>query len=497
MIIDNWILIGGIVLFIAVFASKLMSKFGVPTLVIFVTLGMLMGSEGIGGIAFEDYGLTRQIAEIALIVILFSGGFGTAWGVVKRSAPMAGVLSSAGVVLTAMLVGLFAWLVFDLSILESFLLGAIISSTDAAAVFTILKTRNLNLRSDLAATLELESGSNDPFAYILTILFIAGIQGTAAGFGGALFLQLLVGSMIGVGIGYLGMMIINKIHLSIDGLYFIIAAAIVMLSFGLATILEGNGFLAVYLTGMVLGNHPLTHKISLVKFFDGMAWLMQILLFFTLGLLVFPSQVIAVFWQGLAVALFLSFIARPLAVFAIMSLFRKPWKDQALVSWVGFRGAASIVFAIYPLVYGLASGPFLFNIVFFVAFFSVLIQGMSLIPLAKRLGLTETSKTTLTTFTDYRGDTYADLLGVKIPEDSDVVGKTIMELDIPERILIVMIKRGKAIVTPRGSTELHAGDVLMLASDSKQELLDIAHMEQFQSAIKKRTIPEIDGDSSS
>ncbi|MCK7485149.1 MAG: cation:proton antiporter [Bacillus subtilis] len=231
---------------------RLMSRYGVPTLIVFVTLGMVMGSEGLGGIDFENYGLTRHIAEIALMIILFSGGFGTAWGVVKRSAPVAGVLSSAGVVITALLVGAFAWLVLDLSILEGFLLGAIISSTDAAAVFTILKTRNLNLRSDIASTPELKADRTTRSRYMLTILFIAALQGTASGFGGALVLQLLVGSLIGVGVGYLGTYVINKIHLSIDGLYFIIAAAIVMLSYGVSSLLEGNGFLAVYLTGMVL-----------------------------------------------------------------------------------------------------------------------------------------------------------------------------------------------------------------------------------------------------
>jgi cell volume regulation protein A len=213
---------------------------------------------------------------------------------------------------------------------------------------------------------------------------------------------------------------------------------------------------------------------------------MQILLFFTLGLLVFPSQVFAVFWQGLAVAVFLSFVGRPLAVFFIMRIFKRPIKEAALVSWVGFRGAASIVFAIFPLVANIPVGPLLFNIVFFVAFFSVLVQGTSLVPLARKLGLTEKTGSVLTTFTDYRGDTFADLLGVKIPKDSEVVGMSIMELDIPPQILIVMIKRGKAVVTPRGHTTLQAGDVLMLASDSKEELLEIARMERFQPNIKRR-----------
>jgi cell volume regulation protein A len=495
MQLETWFLVGGLVLFIAVFASKLTNKFGVPTLIIFVTLGMLMGEEGFGNIAFSDYILASGIAEIALVVILFSGGFDTSWPSVKKSAPISILLASVGVIITGLAVGLFAGLVFELTILEGLLLGAIISSTDAAAVFTILKTRNMNLKNELAGTLELESGSNDPVAYMMTLLFIVWIQGNQTGFALSLILQLGVGALVGLAIGYLATQLINRIHLTIDGLYFIIAASMVMLSFGLSTYLSGNGFLAVYLTGIVLGNHPLTHKISLVKFFDGLTWLMQILLFFTLGLLVFPSQVFSVIWQGLAVAAFLSFVARPIAVFSIMSFFKKTWQEMTLVSWVGFRGAASIVFAIYPLVYGLSSGPLIFNIVFFVAFFSVLIQGMTLIPLAKKLHLTEKNSNVLTTFTDYRGDTYADLLGVKVPDDSDVVGQTIMELELPEKILIVMIKRGKSVVTPRGHTELQAGDILMLASDSREELLEIARMDRFQSTLKKKRI-EIDTEDS-
>lgn len=490
MTLDRWILFIGIVLFVAILASKMMYRFGVPTLIVFVTLGMLMGSEGLGGIEFDDYVFAGGIAEVALIVIIFSGGFDTSWGTAKKIAPLAAALSSLGTILTALFVGLFAHLALSLSLLEGFLLGSIVASTDAASVFAILKSKNLNLKEDLASTLEIESGSNDPFAYMLTILLIALIQGGAGRFGWGLLLQLSVGAAVGLLIGYAGVWFLNKIHLAIDGLYIIIAASLMLLSFGLSEFAYGNGYLAVYLTGIVLGNHPVTHKVSLVRFFDGLTWLMQILLFFTLGLLVFPSQVLSVFWQGLAVAVFISFVGRPLAITLIMRAFKRPWKETALVSWVGFRGAASIVFAIYPLVAGLPSGALFFNIVFFVAFFSVLVQGTSLVPLAKKLGLTEKTGTVLTTFTDYRGDTYADLVGVKIPKDSEVVGMSIMELDIPPQILIVMIKRGKAVVTPRGRTTLEAGDVLMLASDSKEELLEIAKMERFQPRLKPKAAEE-------
>lgn len=494
MSLELLVLLAGTVLLLSVLTSKLMYRYGVPTLIMFVTLGILMGSEGIGGIYFDDYLLTSTLAEIALVVIIFSGGFDTSWKTAKSSAPLSITLSSLGVVLTALLVGAFAHLTLSLSWLEGLLLGAIISSTDAASVFSILRSKNLNLKGDLASTLEVESGSNDPFAHMLTLLFIALLQQNASGFGWMLLLQLGIAIPLGLFIGYAATFIINRINLAIDGLYIIIALSVMLLSFGLTATLGGNGFLAVYLTGIVLGNHPLTHKISLIKFFDGLTWLMQIMLFFTLGLLVFPSQVLDVVWQGLAVALFISFVGRPVAVWTIMSIFKRPLKETALVAWVGFRGAASIVFAIYPLTFHLPAGEFIFNIVFFVAFFSVLVQGTLLTPFAKWLGLTEQSNQVLTTFTDYRGDIYADLLGVRIPADSIAVGKTIVELDIPSHILIAMIKRGKSVVTPRGHTVIQANDILMLASDSKEELLAIAKMEQLQPRLKTPPISSDDDD---
>ena len=475
----------GAVLLASVLTSKMMYRFGVPTLIIFVSLGIILGSEGLGGFYYDNYQLTGTIAQIALVVIIFSGGFDTSWKTAQPIAPLAATLSSLGTVLTALIVGTFAHLVIGFSWLEGLLLGSIISSTDAASVFSILRTKNMNLKGDLAATLEVESGSNDPFAHMLTLLFLGLLQGTSIGFGWMLILQLSLGIVLGLIVGYLGMKLINRINLQIDGLYIIIAVSVMMLSFGLTALLGGNGYLAVYLTGMVLGNNPLTHKISLVKFFDGLTWLMQIFLFFALGLLVFPSQVLGVFWQGLAIAVFISFIGRPLAVWIIMACFRRPIKEIALVSWVGFRGAASIVFAIYPLAVGLPSGGIIFNIVFFVAFFSVITQGTLLVPFAKKLGLVEPDGKHLTTFTDYRGDTYADLLSVKIPADSVAVGKTIMEIDIPSHILIAMIKRGGSIVTPRGHTVLQANDILMLASDSKEELLRIARMDRFRPRLKE------------
>lgn len=485
MTLEWTILLAGIILFLAVFTSKVMYRFGVPTLIIFISLGILLGSEGLGGIYFDDYQLAGTIAQVALMVIIFSGGFDTSWQTARSSIGLAMTLSSVGVILTSFLVGTFAHFALGLSWLEGLLLGSIISSTDAAAVFSIFRSRNLNLKGNLASTLEIESGSNDPFAYMMTLLFISLIQGSASGIGWMLVLQLSVGIAIGFLIGFAATWFINHVNLAIDGLYSIIAVAVMLLSFGLVSTLGGNGFLAVYLSGIVMGNRPLTHKISLVKFFDGLTWLMQILLFFTLGLLVFPSRVLGVFWQGLAIAVFISFVGRPLSIALIMALFKRSVRETALISWVGFRGAASIAFAILPLMYQLPAGELIFNIVFFVAIFSVLIQGSFLVPFAKWLGLSEKEGTVLTTFTDYRGDTFADLLAVKVPADSAAVDRKIRELDIPSHILIAFIKRGKSVITPRANTVIQGNDVLMLASDSKEELLKIAKLEQVKPRLKK------------
>lgn len=474
MTLEILIFTSGLLLFAAVFASKAIYRFGVPTLVIFVTLGIIAGSEGLIGINFEDYSLTAIIAQIGLMIIIFSGGFDTSWKKAKKSAPLALVLSSLGVVLTTLFVGLFAYFILNFSFYESMLLAALMASTDAAAVFAILRSKNLYLKTELAATLELESGSNDPFSYLLTIVFISLLTVSNVNIASVIITQIVLGILGGLLIGFLSVKIINKINLKIDGLYIILTLALMMLAYGLIQTLGGNGYLSVYITGIIMGNKPLTHKISMVKFFDGLTWLSQILLFFTIGLIINPSQVVGVLYQGLAIALFISFVGRPLAVGLIMLFFKRPIKDILFVSWVGFRGVASIVFAILTLTYNIPNSQIFLNIIFIVAFFSVLVQGTLLGPFARWLGLVEPNEDPLTTFTDYRGDAYTELLKVKVNADSPIVGKKVMECNIPENILIAFIQRGKGIVAPRGNTIIEAKDILMLASDDKKQLLEVA-----------------------
>lgn len=465
--------IAGIILLICAVSSKVLYKYGIPTLTIFLVIGMLMGSEGIGGIYFDDSKLAQYLCNFGLVFIMFSGGFDTNWKTAKPVAISAGVLATLGVALTAFLVGVFAHYALGLTLFEGLLLGSIISSTDAASVFSILRSKKLNLKNGLAPMLEMESGSNDPIAYMLTTVFLGLLIGEGQNIWLLLLMQIAVGIIIGILTGNIAVKLINNINLDIDGLYSIIVFGVAILSYSGASLLSGNGFLAVYITALIMGNSRLVHKISLVRYFDGMSWLMQILLFFTLGLLVFPSKLVEVALTGIAVAAFLTFVARPVAVFCVLSIFKRSIKERLLVSWVGFRGAASIVFATYPLTAGLPVADMIFNTVFFVALVSVLVQGTFFIPIARKLDLIGKEETVLKTFTDYSGEIHAELLEVKIPKGSSMEGKAIMDLDIPMDILIVMIRRDGKLITPRGATVLKAGDTMMIAGDNKVQLVEI------------------------
>jgi len=469
----NILLISGIILLTCAISSKVLYRYGIPTLAMFLAMGMIMGSEGIGGVYFDNAQLATSISNLGLVFIMFSGGFGTNWETAKPVAFSSAVLATFGVALTALLIGIFSYFVLGLTFLEGMLLGSIISSTDAASVFSILRSKKLDLKNGLAPMLEMESGSNDPMAYMLTTIFLGLILGKGENVFLLLATQIAIGLIVGAIVGKLAVWLINNIKLDIDGLYSIIVIGIALLSFALAELFTGNGFLAVYITGIIMGNSRLVHKVSLVRYFDGLSWLMQILLFFTLGLLVFPSRLLNVILPGIATAVFIIFVARPIAVFIILSIFKRPIKDQLLVSWVGFRGAAAIVFATYPLTAGLAVADYIFNIVFFVAVVSVLVQGTLFIPIAKKLNLIGSEETVLKTFTDYSGEIHAELLEVKIPEDSKIANKTIMDLDIPMDILIVMVRRNGKIITPRGATEIKAGDIMMLAGGNKEQLMSM------------------------
>lgn len=472
---ENILLIGSILLFMSLFAGKTSYRFGVPVLLLFLSLGMLAGSEGIGKIQFDSPATAQFIGIMALNFILFSGGLDTDWQGVKPVLLQGISLSSLGVILTAASVGIFVWTITDFSIYEGMLLGAIVSSTDSAAVFSILRSKNLALKGNLRSVLELESGSNDPMAYILTIIFTGLVINQDAGFLSILpmFLQqLLIGGILGMAFGKLGTMLINNIRLEYEGLYIVLVIAIMFFGFSFTDFIGGNGFLAVYICAVFLGNQDLMHKKKILKSFDSFAWLMQIILFLTLGLLVYPSEMIPFLGIGLAISGFLILVARPLSVMASLAPFQLDIRSRLLISWVGLRGAVPIVFATYPLILGVDKAYMIFNIVFFISITSVLIQGTSLPKVAAWLKLTLPAEFKIRTKSDMElNDSIKSLLTeIIIPINSVAAGKQIVQLGIPKTAHISFILREKKYITPHGSTEVMAYDKLYILTEDKISL---------------------------
>jgi cell volume regulation protein A len=476
--LDNILLIGSILLFLSILAGKTSFRLGVPTLILFVIVGMLAGSEGIGGINFTNPEVTRFLGVIALNFILFAGGIDTDWKTIRPVLWKGVSLSTLGVFLTASLVGIFVYMVTDFSLLEGLLLGAIVSSTDAAAVFSILRSKNIGLKGNLRQTLELESGSNDPMAYFLTITFTMLIAEPDMSFVDVIplfLLQFTLGSLIGLAMGKLGHFIINRIRLDYDGLYPVLVIALMLFTFSAAEYIHGNGFLAVYLSALYLGNKDLIHKKSIIRAFDGFAWLMQIVLFLTLGLLVFPSQIIAITGIGLAISVFLILFARPVSIFVSLAFFRVKTRDKFFISWVGLRGAVPIVFATFPLLAGLEKSGMIFNVVFFISMSSVLIQGTTLSQVARLLHVLLPEKIRRRTPLDIAlsEDFKSEFIEIDISEGSHAAGKQVMDLSFPKKSLIVMIKRKDKYLTPNGSTIIEPGDSLLVLAEDPEKIEEI------------------------
>lgn len=464
-------IISGLVLIICITSSKVFYRFGVPMLLIFMILGMIFGSDGPVGIYFDNYELTSQICSLALVFIMFYGGFGTKWEMAKPVAIPSVLMSSLGVMITAGLTGLFCHLVMKTSALEGLLIGAIVSSTDAASVFTVLRAQRLNLKGSLASLLEVESGSNDPMAYMMTILVLTMMQNSTtlsfSSVAGMILMQVIIGSIIGFFIAKGSVYLLRRSSFEIEGFYPIFVMAIAILSYALSQYLGGNGYLSVYISGIIIGNSKIPRKKSMFQFFDGISWIMQIGLFFILGLLSFPSRLPYVIGIGVAISIFMILIARPLSTFIILSPFKFSLKEKLFISWVGLRGGASVVFAIFALTYGVSIENDIFHIIFFIALFSVSIQGTLIPKVATLLDLVEThdEHLVLKTFTDYTGEISTDLLEVTITTDSPWINKMIMDAGIPEEILIVMIKRNDKILVPKGSTIIEENDILVLSGN--------------------------------
>ena len=472
--IENILLVGSLLLFVSIIVGKTSNRFGVPTLLLFLAIGMLAGSDGIGGIQFNNPQIAQFTGIVSLNFILFSGGLDTNWTSVKPILREGLVLSTLGVLLTALSLGTFVWYVTDFTIYESMLLGSIVSSTDVAAVFSILRSKNLALKTNLRPTLELESGSNDPMAYVLTIAFLTLVinQDQSLASIVPLFLQqMILGGIAGFAFGKLSKFIINKIKLDFEGLYPVLVIALMFITFSATDFVGGNGFLAIYICAVYLGNQDLIHKKTILKMYDGLAWLMQIVLFLTLGLLVFPSQVFPYMGIGLFISLFLIIVARPVSVFISLMFFKMKMRRRFYISWVGLRGAVPIVFATYPLLAGVDKANMIFNIVFFISVTSVLIQGTTLSIVAKWLNVALPEKA--------KKITELDQLVLELPKSSlqeftilpdfHAVGKRIVDLNFPKSAFIIMIKRNGEFIRPGGSTIIVAKDILMVLADNQED----------------------------
>lgn len=465
--IEYILLIIGILILFSILANKVSGKLGLPSLLIFLLVGMLAGSEGPGGIYFDDPWIAQAIGVIALSYILFAGGLDTRWSEVRPVLPQAAALSTLGVLLTALCMAGIAVVFLGVSLLEGFLLGAVVSSTDAAAVFSILRTRRASLKGVLRPLLELESASNDPMAVFLTIGAITLIlnPGLSPLILIPLFIQqMAVGGLIGYGMGRVMVYLINRIKLEFDGLYPVLTLTLVMMTYGITASLGGSGFLAIYIAGLVLGNSKFIHKNSLMRFHDGIAWLMQIAMFLTLGLLVFPSHLLAIVGSGIIISLFLIFVARPVSVFLTLS----PWKmllpEKVMVSWVGLRGAVPIILATFPLLAGIPQAETIFNLVFFIVLTSALLHGTSIPFVARHLGVAAPLKEerSLARNLEFDQEGESELIELAVPPDAPVAGKQIVDSGLPPGTLIIMMeKRGERFV-PSGGTILESGDNLLI-----------------------------------
>lgn len=476
--IENIILVGSILLLVSIFAGKTSYKFGVPTLIFFLGVGMLAGEDGIGGIAFDDPQIAQMIGIISLNFILFNGGLDTDWKAIRPVLKQGIVLSSLGVLLTALTLGSFVYYVTNFTLYESLLLGSIVSSTDAAAVFSILRSKSLALRTNLRPTLELESGSNDPMAYVLTILFLGLVLNPDQNIASVIpifFQQMILGGIGGLVFGRLSVILINRIKLDFEGLYPVLVIALMFLTFSVIDFFGGNGFLAIYICGLYLGNKYIIHKKSIIRMYDGLAWLMQIVLFLTLGLLVLPSQIIPVIGIGMMISMFLMFVARPVSVFISLMFFKMRIQRRLYISWVGLRGAVPIVFATYPLLAGIEKANMIFNIVFFIALTSLLIQGTSLSVVAKWLKVSRPSEEKELSPSEQFVEEHpkTEMREIGIGNTNHIVGKRIVDIEFPQSAIIAMIKREDNYITPNGSTIIEAGDVLIVLANSKEKMKEV------------------------
>lgn len=461
------VLVTGLLVLLCILGSKISERAGIPALLVFLGIGMLAGSDGIGGIDFDNPAIANLVGTFALCVILFSGGLDTSWRNVRSVAARSILLATVGVAITAGLMGLFAWQALGFSWQEGLLLGAIVSSTDAAAVFALMRSRRVSLKGQLRPLVELESGSNDPMAYYLTLVLIGVVTGDTTSWWSFIVsfaISMPVGFLVGLVSGLAAGWVLSRVTLEYEGLRPVLSLSIVLIAYGLSEVLLGNGFLAVYVCGVVVGNKDITEKRSLLRFHDGIAWLMQIVMFLVLGLLVFPSQFPGIAVSGLLASFFLMLVARPAAVMLCMVRSKFPPAQRVIAAWTGLRGAVPIVLATFPFLAGVSSSTKLFNVVFFVVLTSVLFQGPTLMPLARRLkvdrplDIRPRSPLEFDRTPRFHGDS----LEVDISSDAAVAGLSVSELALPPGTLIVLIRQNDEFVVPAADTVIEPYDTLML-----------------------------------
>ena len=476
---ENVVLVGALLLFVAVMAGKVAYRFGAPALLLFLGVGMLFG---LNFISYRSVEMTQFVGMIALCIILFTGGMDTKFSEIKPIIGPGVVLATVGVVMTAFVLAGFVWLVapwlgIEIPFALALLLASTMSSTDSASVFSILRSKKQGLKQNLRPLLELESGSNDPMAYMMTILLISVVSNTSSGVGLGMsvvffVVQMVVGALSGYLIGRLAVWTINRIKLANHSLYSVLLLAFIFFSFAFTDLIKGNGYLAVYLSGLVIGNHKLEQKRPLTVFFDGFTWLMQIVMFLTLGLFVNSNELLEprVLILGGLVGAFMILVARPLTVFTCLLPFRKfTTKARLYVSWVGLRGAVPILFAIYPLMAHVENAGLLFNVVFLGTIISLLVQGTTVSVMANLLGLAYEERESAFSV-DMHQDMKSALTEVEVNETMLESGHTLKDITLPENTLVMMVCRDGEYFVPQGKTELKLGDKLLVISDRSEEL---------------------------
>ena len=479
---ENILLVGSILLFVSIIVGKTGYRFGVPALLLFLVVGMLFGSDGLG-LQFHNAKEAQFIGMVALSIILFSGGMDTKFTEIRPILSPGIVLSTFGVLLTALFTGLFIWWLAGMSwpniplpLITSLLLASTMSSTDSASVFAILRSQKMNLKHNLRPMLELESGSNDPMAYMLTVVLIQLIQSSGMGASQIAFsfvIQFVVGAAAGYLLGKLAILMLNRLNIDNQSLYPILLLSFVFFTFSITDLMKGNGYLAVYIAGMMVGNNKIMHRKEIYTFMDGLTWLFQIIMFLCLGLLVNPHEMLEVAVVALLIGVFMIVIGRPLSVFLCLLPFGKRinMKSKMFVSWVGLRGAVPIIFATYPVVAGVPGADVIFNIVFFITILSLVIQGTTVSKAARIMGLSTPMEKTGNDFgVELPEDIDSDLRDVTVTREMlDAKGDTLKDMNLPQGTLVMIVKRDNEYLIPNGTLKLHVGDKLLLISEKAKE----------------------------